>query len=39
MTVACLFLIAAHVSEALDMGSKEDPLGYFVTAVRANRDL
>lgn len=37
MAITCAFLIAAHVSEALDMGSKEDPLGYFVTAVRAGR--
>lgn len=28
-------LLAAHVSDALGMGSLEDPLGYFVRAVRA----
>ncbi len=28
------FIAAAHVSIALGMGSKEDPLGYFVRAIR-----
>jgi len=26
------FIVAAHVSISLGMGSKEDPLGYFVRA-------
>jgi SAM-dependent methyltransferase len=28
------FLIAAHVAEAIGGGAKEDPLGYFVQAIR-----
>jgi SAM-dependent methyltransferase len=32
-----IFLCAAHVSMSLGLGSKEDPLGYFVTAVRKKR--
>jgi SAM-dependent methyltransferase len=30
-------IFAAHVSEAIGRGSKEDPLGYFVHAVRGKR--
>lgn len=33
--VAGIFLLAAHVSIALGLGSPEDPLGYFVKATRA----
>jgi SAM-dependent methyltransferase len=32
--IAIGFLIAAHVTEAIGGGAKEDPLGYFVQAVR-----
>lgn len=32
--VTVAMLAAAHVSDALGMGSREDPLGYFVRAVR-----
>jgi SAM-dependent methyltransferase len=32
--LAGAFVVAAHLSEALAMGSKEDPLGYFVKATR-----
>ena len=35
MTAA--MLLAAHISDTLGRGSKEDPLGYFVCAVRAAR--
>ena len=34
-TLALGFVVAAHCSDALDMGAKEDPLGYFVQATRA----
>jgi hypothetical protein len=33
--VAGLFIVAAHASLALGMGSKDDPLGYGVVATRA----
>ncbi len=33
-TIAVGFIVAAHVSIALGWGSKEDPLGYFVRAIR-----
>ncbi len=33
-TLAVCFIVAAHLSVALGMGSKEDPLGYFVRATR-----
>ncbi|TPG48687.1 SAM-dependent methyltransferase [Rhodanobacter glycinis] len=36
--LAAAFIVAAHCSDALAMGSREDPLGYFVRATR-NRDL
>jgi SAM-dependent methyltransferase len=32
--LAVVFIVAAHCSDALGMGSKEDPLGYFVRATR-----
>ena len=32
--VAGAFLVAAHISMALGLGSQEDPLGYFVQALR-----
>jgi len=35
--VAVCMLFAAHVSDRMGRGSKDDPLGYFVTAVRAHR--
>jgi len=34
--LAAGFIVAAHLSVALQMGSKEDPLGYFVRARRAS---
>lgn len=33
--LACVFIGAAHVCIALGWGSKEDPLGYFVSAIKA----
>lgn len=36
--MATIMLIAAHVSMYLGRGSLEDPLGYFVYAVRMNND-
>lgn len=36
--LSLVFLAAAHVSEALGLGSKDDPLGYFVKARRIPRD-
>ncbi|WP_183036560.1 class I SAM-dependent methyltransferase [Cupriavidus sp. UME77] len=36
LTAACM-LFAAHISDRLGLGSQEDPLGYFVTAVREAR--
>jgi SAM-dependent methyltransferase len=35
--LSAIFLVAAHVSDALGLGSKEDPLGYFAQARRAPR--
>jgi SAM-dependent methyltransferase len=35
--MAAVMLGAAHISEAVGQGSKEDPLGYFVRARRATR--
>ncbi len=32
--LAASFIVAAHISVALGMGAKEDPLGYFVRATR-----
>lgn len=32
---AAVFVVAAHCSDALAMGSKEDPLGYFLRATRS----
>ena len=32
--VVTAMIVAAHVSDAMGMGSKEDPLGYFARAVR-----
>lgn len=33
--LACIFIASAHVCIALNLGSKEDPLGYFVRAKKA----
>lgn len=35
--LATCFIVAAHVSIAAGMGSKQDPLGYFVHAVRVEQ--
>jgi SAM-dependent methyltransferase len=34
--VVIAMLVAAHISDAIGLGSKEDPLGYFVRAVRSS---
>jgi len=34
--LAVVFIAAAHFSDALGMGSREDPLGYFVRATRGS---
>lgn len=34
LPITAIFVVAAHVSEYLGTGAKEDPLGYFVRAIR-----
>ncbi len=36
--LAVLFIAAAHLSDALGMGSREDPLGYFVRAKKRSAE-
>jgi SAM-dependent methyltransferase len=37
LPLALIFLLIAHLALALDLGSKDDPLGYFITAVKRQR--
>jgi ubiquinone/menaquinone biosynthesis C-methylase UbiE len=32
--ITAIFLLSAHIADFLDLGAREDPLGYFVHAVR-----
>jgi SAM-dependent methyltransferase len=35
LPIAAGFLLSAHIADFFDMGAKEDPLGYFVRAIRS----